>query len=78
MPKKPDTLTGCLLYTSDAADEEDSVDLGGRRIIKKKLGLSAAAIGISEEGEEDEKKAREGNCEIVFGSLESWLITKWQ
>src|SRR5664279_2722842 len=25
----------CLLYTSDAADEEDSVDLGGRRIIKK-------------------------------------------
>src|SRR5664279_3208910 len=27
--------TTCLLYTSDAADEEDSVDLGGRRIIKK-------------------------------------------
>ena len=26
----------CLLYTSDAADEEDSVDLGGRRHIKKK------------------------------------------
>src|SRR5665648_1262115 len=26
----------CLLYTSDAADEEESVDLGGRRIIKKK------------------------------------------
>ena len=25
--------TTCLLYTSDAADEEDSVDLGGRRII---------------------------------------------
>ena len=30
-------FTYCLLYTSDAADEEDSVDLGGRRIIKKKL-----------------------------------------
>src|SRR5664279_6455976 len=30
------TDTTCLLYTSDAADEEDSVDLGGRRIIKKK------------------------------------------
>ena len=29
-------LTGCLLYTSDAADERSSVDLGGRRIIKKK------------------------------------------
>ena len=28
--------TGCLLYTSDAADERSSVDLGGRRIIKKK------------------------------------------
>src|SRR5665648_1231121 len=30
-----DMENGCLLYTSDAADEEDSVDLGGRRIIKK-------------------------------------------
>ncbi|GAB5799899.1 hypothetical protein JMUB7513_27680 [Staphylococcus aureus] len=29
------TIKICLLYTSDAADEEDSVDLGGRRIIKK-------------------------------------------
>eukprot|EP00828_Plagiopyla_frontata_P041559 TRINITY_DN5964_c0_g1_i1.p1 TRINITY_DN5964_c0_g1~~TRINITY_DN5964_c0_g1_i1.p1 ORF type:complete len:271 (-),score=32.68 TRINITY_DN5964_c0_g1_i1:78-890(-) len=27
----------CLLYTSDAADEEDSVDLGGRRFLKKKI-----------------------------------------
>ena len=26
----------CLLYTSDAADERSSVDLGGRRIIQKK------------------------------------------
>src|SRR5664280_3654916 len=32
----PDQIKDCLLYTSDAADEEDSVDLGGRRIIKKK------------------------------------------
>ena len=30
------TLMGCLLYTSDAADERSSVDPGGRRIIKKK------------------------------------------
>ena len=29
-------LHDCLLYTSDAADERSSVDLGGRRIIKKK------------------------------------------
>src|SRR5678815_3857127 len=31
-----DTFNSCLLYTSDAADERSSVDLGGRRIIKKK------------------------------------------
>ena len=30
------SLKACLLYTSDAADERSSVDLGGRRIIKKK------------------------------------------
>ena len=29
-------VLACLLYTSDAADERSSVDLGGRRIIKKK------------------------------------------
>ena len=29
----------CLLYTSDAADERSSVDLGGRRIIQKKKNL---------------------------------------
>ena len=32
----PDWPHTCLLYTSDAADERSSVDLGGRRIIKKK------------------------------------------
>ena len=31
-----DDFGTCLLYTSDAADERSSVDLGGRRIIKKK------------------------------------------
>ena len=34
--KAPDFFIHCLLYTSDAADERSSVDLGGRRIIKKK------------------------------------------
>ena len=33
--KPEDSLTPCLLYTSDAADERSSVDLGGRRINKK-------------------------------------------
>ncbi|GAB5796907.1 hypothetical protein JMUB7518_28030 [Staphylococcus aureus] len=32
----PKSYDLCLLYTSDAADELDGVDLGGRRIIKKK------------------------------------------
>ena len=34
---------GCLLYTSDAADERSSVDLGGRRIIKKKKRITPSA-----------------------------------
>ena len=29
-------VVGCLLYTSDAADDLLCVDLGGRRIINKK------------------------------------------
>eukprot|EP00658_Telonema_sp_P-2_P030812 TRINITY_DN2319_c0_g1_i4.p1 TRINITY_DN2319_c0_g1~~TRINITY_DN2319_c0_g1_i4.p1 ORF type:complete len:353 (-),score=90.40 TRINITY_DN2319_c0_g1_i4:21-1079(-) len=40
--------TTCLLYTSDAADEEDSVDLGGRRIIKKKKKKKKKVKHISE------------------------------
>ena len=37
-------MYGCLLYTSDAADDSLRVDLGGRRIIKKCVdgGLSRA------------------------------------
>src|SRR5678815_5051816 len=34
-PFSADQVWICLLYTSDAADERSSVDLGGRRIIKK-------------------------------------------
>mgnify|MGYP003381499048 CR=1 FL=1 len=36
-----DLVELCLLYTSDAADERSSVDLGGRRIIKKKKQLNS-------------------------------------
>ena len=32
LPTNPNAL-GCLLYTSDAADDMQCVDLGGRRII---------------------------------------------
>src|SRR5678816_4881308 len=35
----PHFINSCLLYTSDAADERSSVDLGGRRIIKKKKNI---------------------------------------
>ena len=34
----------CLLYTSDAADERSSVDLGGRRIIKKKIYITTSIL----------------------------------
>ena len=34
----------CLLYTSDAADDLLCVDLGGRRIIKKKIILISLSI----------------------------------
>ena len=34
----------CLLYTSDASGERYSVDLGGRRIIKKKKGSQPTHI----------------------------------
>ena len=39
----------CLLYTSDAADERSSVDLGGRRIIKKK---KSVALGVRHDSAE--------------------------
>ncbi|XP_068762083.1 ATP-dependent DNA helicase RecQ-like [Montipora capricornis] len=42
----------------------------------KKLGFLAAAIGI-EDSNEDEEKVRNGQCEIVFGSPESWLSKAW-
>ena len=38
--QQADELNACLLYTSDAADDPLCVDLGGRRIIKKKKNTS--------------------------------------
>ena len=35
---------GCLLYTSDAADDLLCVDLGGRRILKKKNYLTTSLL----------------------------------
>ena len=39
-PYLSDKVKNCLLYTSDAADDLLCVDLGGRRIIKKKKHVS--------------------------------------
>ena len=41
-------LVTCLLYTSDAADDMQCVDLGGRRIIKKNFFKQKTAYEISE------------------------------
>ena len=51
-----DIENGCLLYTSDAADERSSVDLGGRRIIKKK---NTRGEVLERNIEEKEKKTDE-------------------
>ena len=47
---KPDVALcrDCLLYTSDAADDMQCVDLGGRRIIKKNSTRATADAGNSQ------------------------------
>ena len=52
------TLYTCLLYTSDAADERSSVDLGGRRIIKKKK-----KVDIIDQRRSRQKKRNRDNIE---------------
>ena len=47
LDKREAILRACLLYTSDAADERSSVDLGGRRIIKKKKILATLHSSLS-------------------------------
>ena len=44
-----DKLLDCLLYTSDAADERSSVDLGGRRIIKKQNQVPLRSDALSDQ-----------------------------
>ena len=56
-----DHINRCLLYTSDAADERSSVDLGGRRIIKKKKKIdktsSKVMLKTTKHGEKKRTKA---------------------
>ena len=56
----------CLLYTSDAADERSSVDLGGRRIIKKK---SKDDVGVDSTIDMTRQKF---NYDEVFTEIETW------
>ena len=52
----------CLLYTSDAADDMQCVDLGGRRIIKKES-LTGARVG--REGGVFSSRRRHTRCREV-------------
>ena len=49
-------LEACLLYTSDAADERSSVDLGGRRIIKKKKNIHSLVAGDDQKMRRDDHR----------------------
>ena len=68
---RPDLI--CLLYTSDAADERSSVDLGGRRIIKKKKILHTTAadryrITHTKKQKSAERDAQKLNCKRTYAS----------
>ena len=55
----------CLLYTSDAADERSSVDLGGRRIIKKK---NTSVDDGGARSEHEHYKTRTGSEHTTYGA----------
>ena len=48
----------CLLYTSDAADERSSVDLGGRRLIQKKKNKNKNRKKINKKNKEHNNMAK--------------------
>ena len=58
-----DQYPTCLLYTSDAADERSSVDLGGRRIIKKKKSVWEKSEN-AEKHTEAGREARDATSEV--------------
>ena len=51
----------CLLYTSDAADERSSVDLGGRRIIKKKKNTTIHGTHVSKQADKSISASKQRN-----------------
>ena len=54
------------------------VTVAGPSGAAKTVGFSAAATGLGEEYQDDEKATRQGKCEIVFGSPETWLSSSWR
>ena len=54
---------GCLLYTSDAADDLLCVDLGGRRIIKKKKNIIQVHV-----------RSVTHNNKLLYTSYLKWII----
>ena len=61
------TQGACLLYTSDAADERSSVDLGGRRIIKKKK-IEVGAVSYKNLRAHDRQYYTDQHCEENMNS----------
>ena len=70
---EPGLLETCLLYTSDAADERSSVDLGGRRIIKKK---KKAALQYGREHVEKHERRLDYTSTIVIITKQRKKYTK--
>ena len=62
LSQEGDQGSGCLLYTSDAADDLLCVDLGGRRIIKKKTTrYKTTTPALSESTLKDPQTTQRGN-----------------
>mgnify|MGYP003381513459 CR=1 FL=1 len=61
IPRRVNLRSFCLLYTSDAADERSSVDLGGRRIIKKKRTTEYGRRGTMQQENETHYNKEEQN-----------------
>ena len=65
--------TRCLLYTSDAADERSSVDLGGRRIIKKKKRDTPKSDSISTSKKQTEYQASNKKKSAIENNTETHI-----
>ena len=67
----------CLLYTSDAADEEDSVDLGGRRIIKKNFFQAEDGIRDAQESRGLGDVYKRQHIYHIYSALNIWLTDRY-